>query len=280
MKMSRREFLSRSSQVKLFSSLASPLLSRPSKSHPQPVVPDYPPGSVYLHVLGQHCTGRSLGTTFGVQWELDETTQEDKFAIQTTDDQNRVKTSARPLAYWPDGSLKWSAISVGEQINTLLDIKKPIVLTRDSDSEATDSIEVKVLDKEIVVKNGLLRATFETAGHTLLKEMWLGDKLLGSDVLSELILQDTIQDVNTQQTRPFHWNTHVQAVGVENDTETRAVVKVEGIHRQGDEVKIPFIVRFYFYQGVTSIRIVHSFIYDGDDQIDFIKGLGLSIKLP
>ena len=280
MKISRREFLVRSSQATLFSSLASPLLARPSERNPQPVVPDYPSGAVPLHFLGQQSSGRSLGTTFGVPWGLGETTKEDKFVIRTTDGQHRVKTSARPLAYWPDGSIKWSAISVGEQINTLLDIKRPIVLTRDSENEETDSMEVKVVEKEIVVKNGLLKAVFGTTGNTLLKEIRQGGKLLGSDVVSELILQDTIQDVDTQQTRQFHWNMHVQTVNVENATETRTVVKVEGIHGHGDEVKIPFIVRFYFYQGVASIRIVHTFIYDGDDQIDFIKGLGLSIKLP
>jgi len=39
-------------------------------------------------------------------------------------------------------------------------------------------------------------------------------------------------------------------------------------------------VRFYFYAGSEAIRVVHSFVFDGDANKDFIKGLGLAFSVP
>ena len=52
----------------------------------------------------------------------------------------------------------------------------------------------------------------------------------------------------------------------------RAVVRLDGKH--GDW--LPFSVRLYFYAGATDVRVVHSFIWDGDPDRDFLAGLGLS----
>ena len=52
----------------------------------------------------------------------------------------------------------------------------------------------------------------------------------------------------------------------------RAVVRLDGKH--GDW--LPFTVRLYFYAGATDVRVVHSFVWDGDPDRDFLAGLGLS----
>lgn len=43
---------------------------------------------------------------------------------------------------------------------------------------------------------------------------------------------------------------------------------------------LPFTVRFYVSAGATTLRMVHFFIYDGDQTKDFIKGLGLNFSTP
>lgn len=42
---------------------------------------------------------------------------------------------------------------------------------------------------------------------------------------------------------------------------------------KGHKDFLPFTVRFYIAAGATSLRIVHFFIYDGDQFKDFIKGI-------
>ncbi|MBY8853746.1 Tat pathway signal sequence domain protein, partial [Saccharothrix sp. MB29] len=58
------------------------------------------------------------------------------------------------------------------------------------------------------------------------------------------------------------------------------VVKVEGGHRHGGRSWLPFTVRLYFYAGSDGVRAVHSFVYDGDAEKDFIRGLGIRFEVP
>ena len=68
----------------------------------------------------------------------------------------------------------------------------------------------------------------------------------------------------------------------------RALVRVEGIHKvissqetvDGRQEWLPFTVRLYFYRGSDQIRLVHTFIYNGDEQRDMITSLGLRFSVP
>jgi len=39
-------------------------------------------------------------------------------------------------------------------------------------------------------------------------------------------------------------------------------------------------VRLYFYAGLAQVRLVHTIVFDGDDQKDFIHGLGVAFSVP
>jgi hypothetical protein len=69
----------------------------------------------------------------------------------------------------------------------------------------------------------------------------------------------------------------IQKVQIENQGSVRALIKVEGIHQnpQGKQL-LPFVLRLYFYENSDSIRAIHSFVYDADENHDFIKGIGFS----
>ena len=69
---------------------------------------------------------------------------------------------------------------------------------------------------------------------------------------------------------------------VESSGPVRAVVKVEGVHKaaKGAREWLPFVLRLYFYAGQEQVRVVHSFIFDGDQEKDFIKGMGMAFVVP
>ena len=62
----------------------------------------------------------------------------------------------------------------------------------------------------------------------------------------------------------------------------RAVVKIEGVHKavQGTREWLPFTVRLYFYAGRSEVRLVHTIVFDGDHEKDFIRGLGVAFAVP
>ena len=43
---------------------------------------------------------------------------------------------------------------------------------------------------------------------------------------------------------------------------------------------LPFTVRLYFYAGAEPVRLVHTIVFDGDHEQDFISGLGLVFAVP
>ena len=73
----------------------------------------------------------------------------------------------------------------------------------------------------------------------------------------------------------------ISSVIVEQRGPVRAVVRIEGKHvDQSGRPALPFVVRLYFYAGGESVRIVHTIIYDGDQNRDFISGLGVRFAVP
>src|SRR5678815_2497392 len=69
----------------------------------------------------------------------------------------------------------------------------------------------------------------------------------------------------------------VKKVSVEQSGPVRAVVKFEGFHKGATSGRewLPFTVRLYFYSGQTSVRMVHTITFDGDQEKDFVHGLGV-----
>lgn len=80
--------------------------------------------------------------------------------------------------------------------------------------------------------------------------------------------------------RQQRFTNKVTKVTVEQSGPVRATLKVEGVHSGAGRDWLPFSVRLYFYTGSDAVRIVHSFIYDGDPAKDFIRGLGVTATVP
>src|SRR5207249_1309408 len=75
----------------------------------------------------------------------------------------------------------------------------------------------------------------------------------------------------------------ISSAKMEQQGPVRAVVKIEGKHRQlaaSNRTWLPFVLRLYFYAGAESVRILHTIIYDGDPNQDFIRCLGLKLDVP
>ena len=52
------------------------------------------------------------------------------------------------------------------------------------------------------------------------------------------------------------------------------------MHSKDNREWLPFTVRLYFYNGSDQIKMVHTFIYDGDMHKDMISSLGVRLQVP
>ena len=55
---------------------------------------------------------------------------------------------------------------------------------------------------------------------------------------------------------------------------------MEGVHKNDGRAWLPFTIRLYFYHGSEQIRLVHTFIYNGDEHKDMINSLGVRLNIP
>lgn len=67
---------------------------------------------------------------------------------------------------------------------------------------------------------------------------------------------------------------------VEQTGPLRAGLKFCGRHRgaAAGHLWLPFVLRREFFAGSDQIRLTHPFVYDGNNQTDFIAGLGLEFR--
>jgi hypothetical protein len=83
-------------------------------------------------------------------------------------------------------------------------------------------------------------------------------------------------------TRLSHYRSSIRKVTAEQSGPLRATIKIEGVYKaeNGSRERLPFTVRLYFYAGQTAVRMVRTVVFDGDQEKDFIKALGVTFSVP
>ncbi|MFI6479371.1 Tat pathway signal sequence domain protein [Nonomuraea sp. NPDC050663] len=185
---------------------------------------------------------RGQGTSWGVPWPRGAHHPGTPFSL------GEVPLQSWVTATWPDGSIKWSGHAIGPQDRPA----ETYTLAAGEPARPEHPVTVDGL----TVRSGPV--TWQLSRDTLIESITYGSREIVRDV--RLV---SVKDEETVAT--------VERVTVEQDGPVRAVVRVEGRH--GDW--LPFSVRLYFYAGARDVRIVHTFVWDGDPERDFLRGLGL-----
>ncbi|MCR5270381.1 MAG: DUF6250 domain-containing protein [Prevotella sp.] len=183
-------------------------------------------------------------STFGVpfaQGELKKVTDARQFAT----------ADCWPLAYWPDGSVKWMGVS------GVFPAQKEGTLT------------VKDLGRQLYIANQHLQVFIPKQGDNFLDSMLVDGLKVGSG--ATLVATTTTG----------RYTAKVEHATIERQGKASAVVKVTGRHGGKDgRCWLPFTLRLYFWQGTDQVKLVHSFIYDGEQSRDFITSLGVRFGVP
>ncbi len=217
-----------------------------------------------------------LGTTLGLPWPRGQHKQGQDF--HAVDTQGRpLPLQTWPLATWPDGSLKWTAHALPAGIDAG---DAPRIRAGKGAATAGARVSVKDSADAVEVDTGVIRATLPRRGAQLIRSITRD----GRDILraATLVAQtddkpDALQGAVTQTA----FESRIATLTVEQTGPLRAVVKVDGLHRSSAGREwLPFSVRLYFYAGAESVRVMHSFAFDGDDQKDFLRGIGLRFDVP
>ncbi|MGW0533280.1 exo-rhamnogalacturonan lyase family protein [Streptomyces sp. NPDC003032] len=235
-------------------------------------VPDGPVGIRWLEDGG---LGAAPGSTFGVPWPKGVHGADAVFALVTGDGKD-VPMQSWPTAYWPDGSLKWTAHAVGPGAGEA----DRFTLAAGAPAPYKEKIKVTRAGRKVTVDTGVITAVIGEDGERLVRSVTRDGTKIATDGRLVLLRQGDIDDGDTGNAKWERFDGEIGEVKVEQDGPVRAVVRVDGKHRKGGRSWLPFSVRLYFYAGAESFRMVHTITYDGDQEKDFIRGLGVRFTVP
>ena len=214
-----------------------------------------PSAPVELKFLDAAAPPVPTGVSFGVPWPIGTVRSNQTFRL-TAGGQN-LPLQFWPLAYWPDGSIKFTGFATVAGPGTA----GPIHLTPGAPTAPTERLTVTQSAGAIEIDNGRHK----------LRIPQQGDRLLDSPALqARLVCRSTDTD----------YLGDTRKATVEQSGAVRAVVKIEGVHKSAAREWLPFTVRLYVYAGADPVRLLHSIVFDGDDQKDFISALGLIFDIP
>ncbi len=223
---------------------------------------------------------RATGVSWGLPWPQGQVKKNTEFALVKTDG-STAPVQSWNLAYWPDGSIKWTGFaSVGDSstqdkmfIKVIAAKEKPAV---------SNPLRVTEDAGTVHINTGALQCDIAKSGTDIVPSMIVSGKKVAADGELMALLQNEPDGILDQSPIKQKMTGTITSVKVEQNGPLRAVVRVNGhfITANGGRSLVPFILRFYFYAGVSNVRLVHTIIYDGNDHQDFIKGMGLTFNVP
>ncbi len=235
--------------------------------------------SIDLKWLGDKPPAAPMGVSWGAPWPQGKIRKEQAFTLTTNDGKN-LPLQSWPLAWWPDGSIKWAGFATVAGPETTGSLR-----LSPSDTAATTSgpvVQVRQSDTTFEIDTGRLKVRIPGWGANLIDSMVIDGREVARHGRLVCILQNGPDGDAENAPSREKYSTKVEKVTIEQSGPVRAVAKIEGKHRgsKSNREWLPFIVRLYFYAGQESVRMVHTVIYDGDESKDFIRGLGVVFSVP
>lgn len=213
------------------------------------------------------------GISWGVPFEKGIVKRTQQFVLYADD--KRIPLQQWNLAYWPDGSLKWVGFATVTNHETHFRLE-PI-----SSPNSPEGITVQNNPTSIFVDNGALQCVFNKKGNHFIKSITRNKKLIATNGMVVCTLEDK-SEINQNILKFNDFESNIDSVQIEQQGSVRVVIKINGQFKSlnSDRKIFPFTVRFYFYNKLNTIKMIHTFIYNGDQNRDFVKGLGIRFEVP
>jgi len=230
---------------------------------------------VLLKWLDDKSAGKLTGTTWGVPWPKGALKKDAGLVLADKEGKN-LAVQTWPLAHWPDGSLKWTAHAIGPYD------KVPGELVLKPGKAQANSKQIKVVEQTDVIEidTGIISCKINKTGTTIIQSISREGKVSAENGKLVLQIQDKPDSEPGETLSTELFDGRIEKVSIEQRGPVRAVVKLEGRHSTDKRSLLPFIIRLYFYQGSDAVRVMHTIVNDGDENKDFIRGLGIRFSVP
>lgn len=224
--------------------------------------------------LDGEAPGFSEGSTFGVPWPQGVLSAKSSLAM--TSETGDLAVQSWPIAFWPDGSLKWS----GHATAATATPAKSWRLAPGTATAPANAVTARAAGDAILVTCGDHQWTIPTSGPALISGATVAGRSVMGPVALTVLAQDNAGLDDADAVHQTRYTGQTIKATIEQSGPVRAVIRLDGHHSDGTRKWLPFTVRLYAHADAESLRIVHSFVWDGDADHDFIRGLGLTAHVP
>jgi len=222
-----------------------------------------PASAAAINWLGGAPPTIESGVSWGVPWPRGAVRKDQTFTL-TSADGRALPLQTWPLAYWPDSSMKWIGYATVAGPNTTGALR-----LAPGAAALSTAIKISQSAQSIDIDTGALQCRVPKQGSNFIESMTVGARVVARQGRLVCVLDNGSE-----------FTSSIKSATLEQSGPVRAVVKIEGVHQGSAREWLPFTVRLYFYAGIEQVRLVHTIVFDGDDQKDFIRGLGLVFSVP
>lgn len=254
-----------------------------------------------LHVLkeAQMPEKRRGYTTFGCMWKKGECKEETDFVCRNEAGE-QVPMQTRITAYWADGSIKWTAHTadmelLGKGMEVLPQISEPFLdseakkpenegKTGTLQSNSAAGIIVEESENELTLKGRETKIYISKKGGNLFEKIEKNGAVKAFAAAPVLMLEEPATIEGNPAKIEKEYAGLLEEVTLEEQGALQCIVCFKGTHVrknvEGEDTKIPFIIRLKFGYDSDNLIFTHTFLYDGDENKDYLKGLGIRVKFP
>ena len=222
-------------------------------------------------------------TTWGCIWKQGECSEETSY-VCTGESGREVEMQTRITAYWPDGSVKWTSHTAdAESLGSHMKVRTEAGSVTAKTEEAGKGLVLTETENDIMIDTGCFVMHITKNGSGLFERVEMDGKTALENARPFLELEQPLTEIPSALSASMvkEYQGKIEKVTLEEAGKLQAIIKYEGIHEASDgEEKIPFIIRMTVGRKIREIKFTHTFLYDGDENRDFLKGVGIRFEKP
>src|SRR5262245_49386541 len=176
--------------------------------------------SVELKWLGETPPASPMGVSWGAPWPQGKVRKEQAFTLTTADGRS-LPLQSWPLAWWPDGSIKWAGFATVARPETTGSLRLSL-----SDTAAPTSgpvVQVRQSDTTYEIDTGRLKVRIPRWGASLIDSMAIDGREVARHGRLVCILQDGPDGMAEDAPPREKYSTKVEKVTMEQSGPVRAV---------------------------------------------------------
>ena len=188
----------------------------------------------------------------------------DVSSLTLASESEEIATDTWVTARWDDGSVKWAGLSAVVPSESV-----GVKVANRVGKRIASGIQIHDLPGQYHVSTGKMDAYIPKQGNALMDSLLLEGVRMGG----KCHLLATVQGGDS-------YLSDIRNVCIERQGRVSAVVRIDGFHHTTKRDWLPFTVRMYFFAHSEQVKVVHTFIYDGDQRKDVITSLGIRWHVP